>query len=151
MPGWAKALIIVLVVIVVLVIGIIGAAAFWWSRNKDTLIGRAKAVVEEGETQGRKTDNQGCVDAAVSRYKAEPGLTNGISTSIFMKSCLQVSKSTPGFCDDVPDPTEFVKTAEWQLEECRKVDLGSDQYCRQIFQGVQRFCEKRHGEPSTGS
>ncbi len=54
MPGWAKALIIVAVVLVLLVVGVIAAGIFLWSRNKDTLIARAKAVVTEGTDAGRK-------------------------------------------------------------------------------------------------
>lgn len=143
MPGWAKALIIVVVLLVLLVVGVIGAGVYWWSNNKDTLIARGKAVVTEGQEAGRQTDNQGCVDQSVTRYKAEPGFSNGISTSIFMQSCLQVSRPTPGFCDEVPKETEFIKGGQWQLAQCQRVGLGSDQYCRQLFQTVERFCQKR--------
>ena len=143
MPGWAKALIIVGVLLVLLVVGVIGAGVYWWSNNKDALIARGKAVVTEGQEAGRQTDNQGCVDQSVTRYKAEPGFTNGISSSIFMQSCLQMSRPTPGFCDEVPKETEFIKGGQWQLAQCQRVGLGSDQYCRQLFQTVERFCQKR--------
>jgi len=143
MPGWAKALIIVGVLLVLLVVAVIGAGLYWWSSNKDALMARGKALIEEGEEAGRQTDNQGCVDKAITRYKAEPGFTNGISTGIFMDSCLRVSSPTPGFCDDVPVETQFMKSGQWQLEQCERVGLGSDQFCRQLFQGVQRFCDKQ--------
>ena len=143
MPGWAKALIIVGVLLVLLVVGVIGAGVYWWSNNKDALIARGKAVVTEGQEAGRQTDNQGCVDQSVTRYKAEPGFTNGISSSIFMQSCLQMSRPTPGFCDEVPKETEFIKGGQWQLAQCQRVGLGSDQYCRQLFQTVERFCQQR--------
>jgi hypothetical protein len=142
MPGWAKALIIVAVLLVLLVVGVIGAGIYWWSNNKDALLARGKAQIEEGEEAGRQTDNQGCVDKAITRYKAEPGFTNGISTGIFMDS-LRVSSTTPGFCDDVPVETQFMKSGQWQLAQCERVGLGSDQFCRQLFQGVQRFCDKQ--------
>lgn len=142
MPGWAKALIIVGVLLVLLVVGVIGAGVYWWSNNKDALIARGKAVVAEGQEAGKQTDNQGCVDQSVTRYKAEPGFTNGISSSIFMQSCLQVSRPTPGFCDQVPKETEFIKSGQWQLAQCERVGLSSDQYCRQLFQTVERFCQK---------
>lgn len=145
MPGWAKALIIVGALVVLLVVGVIVAGVFWWSNNKDALLAKGKAVYEEGEQAGRKTDSQGCVDQSVTRYKAEPGFTSGISTGIFMQVCLQVSRPTPGFCDEVPKETEFMKAARWQMAQCERVGLSSDQYCRQLFQGVQRFCDKRDG------
>ena len=143
MPGWAKALIIVVVVGLLLVVGVIGAGIFWFSRNKDALLAKGKAIIEEGQEAGRHTDNQGCVDQAITRYKTETGFTNGISTSVFMQSCLQSSKPTPGFCDTVPKETEFIKSGQWQLAQCQNVGLGSDQYCRQLFQTVERFCDRR--------
>ena len=143
MPRWAKALIIAGVLIILLVIGVIGAGVYWWSSNKDALMAKAKALVEQGEEAGRQTDNQGCVDQAITRYKGDPGFTNGISSGIFMESCLRVSSPTPGFCDEVPRETEFIKSGKWQQAQCERVGLASDQYCRQIFQGVERFCEKQ--------
>lgn len=142
MPGWVKALIIIAVVGVLVVLGIIAAGAFWWSRNKDTLIAKGKAVVTEGKDFGRKSDNQGCVDESVSRYKKEPGFTGSIATSLFMQTCLQNSRPTPGFCDEVPKQTEFMKSAQWRVEQCRQVDLAKDNYCQQLFGGVQQFCER---------
>ena len=142
MPGWLKALLIVAVVIVVLVVGVIVAGAVWWSRNKDALMDRAKEVVAEGREFGRNSDNQGCVDESISRYKKEPGFGTAISTSIFMRTCLEASRATPGFCSDVPRKTEFIKSAEWRTSQCRRVDLSSDRYCPQMFEPVQEFCER---------
>lgn len=143
MPRWAKALIIAGVLIVLLVVGVIGAGVYWWSNNKDALMAKAKALVEEGQEAGRQTDNQGCVDQAITRYKADRSFTNGISSGIFMESCLRVSSPTPGFCNEVPRETEFIKSGKWQEAQCERVGLASDQYCRQLFQGVERFCDKQ--------
>ncbi|HVS83110.1 MAG TPA: hypothetical protein VHE60_15385 [Pyrinomonadaceae bacterium] len=143
MPGWLKALLIVAVVIVLLVLGCIGAGVYWWTKNKDALIARGKAVVTEGRDFGRNSDNQGCVDESMSRYKKEPGFTSAISNSLFMRSCLDSSRPTPNFCSDVPKATEFVKSAQWRVEQCRRIDLSSDSYCQQLFQPVQEFCERR--------
>jgi hypothetical protein len=142
MPGWLKALLIVVIVIVLLIVGVVGAGVFWWMRNKDQLMARAKEVATEGQEFGKQNDNQGCVDEGVTRYKKEPGFASAISTSIFMRSCLDTSRPTEGFCTTVPKATEFMKSAEWQVDQCRRVDLGQDSYCRQIFQPVQQFCEK---------
>ncbi|HYU97183.1 MAG TPA: hypothetical protein VE977_00020 [Pyrinomonadaceae bacterium] len=143
MPGWAKALIIVGVLIVLVVVGVVLAGVWWWSNNKDALLAGGKALIEEGQEAGREADNQGCVDQAITRYKAEPGFTKAISSGIFMESCLRVSSPTPGFCDEIPRETEFIKAGQWQLEQCQRVGLSSDQYCRQLLQGVQRFCDKQ--------
>ena len=87
MPTWLKVLLIVALVLVLLVVGVVVAGGFWWMRNKDALMSRAKEVVSEGQDFGSSTDNQGCVDESLSRYKKEPGFSNAISTAI---SCARV-------------------------------------------------------------
>ena len=143
MPGWLKALLAVAIIVVMLVVGVIVGGVVWWSRNKDKLMGRAKEVMTEGREFGRSTDNQGCVDETVARYKKEPGLGTLISTSLFSRTCLEASRPTPGFCTDVPKPMEFMKSAEWRTAQCRLVDLSSDSNCQQLFQPVQEFCQRR--------
>ena len=142
MPGWLKALLAVAIIVVLLVVGVVVGGVVWWSRNKDKLMGRAKEVMTEGREYGRNTDNQGCVDESVSRYKKEPGFGSVISTSLFTRACLDASRPTTGFCSDVPKPTEFIKSGEWRAAQCRRVDLSSDSYCQQLFQPVQEFCER---------
>jgi len=143
MPGWLKALLAVAIIVVLLVVGAVVGGVVWWSRNKDKLMGRAKEVMTEGREFGRSTDNQGCVDETMVRYKKEPGFASAISSSIFTRACLDASRPTPGFCTDVPKPTEFIKSGQWRVERCRGVDLSSDSYCQQLFQPVQEFCEKK--------
>lgn len=150
MPGWLKALLVVAVIIVLLVVGVVVGGVVWWGRNKDKLVGRVKEVAIEGREFGRSTDNQGCVDETVSRYKKEPGFTAVISNSIFTRACLETSRPTPGFCSEVPKATEFMKSAEWRKSQCSRVDLSSDRYCPQLFQPVQEFCEKGPRKPSYG-
>ena len=142
MPGWLKALLAVVIIIVLLVVGVIVGGVVWWSRNKDKLLARGKEVMTEGRDFGRNTDNQGCVDESMSRYKKEPGFSGAISNSIFMRTCLDASRPTPGFCDSVPGKTEFIKTAQWRRDQCAKVDLSKDSYCQQLFQPVQEYCER---------
>jgi hypothetical protein len=142
MPGWLKALLIVLVVIFVLAIGVVAIAGFLIYRNKDAIVANMKEIATEAKDFGEKTDNQGCVDEAISRYKVEPGLKKTISTSIFMRICLDNSRATPGFCDDVPKQTEFIKAAQWKMEQCRRVDLSRDSNCQNLFSPIQQFCEE---------
>jgi hypothetical protein len=142
MPGWAKALIILVIVGMLLVVGVIAAGVYWVSRNKDALIARGKTQVTEGRNVGLTTDNQGCVDQSILRYKAEPGFTSVIAANLFLQTCLEASRPTPGFCDEVPREIEFMKSGEWRTAQCKRVDLPSQPYCQQLFAPVQRFCER---------
>src|SRR5205807_10536087 len=109
MPGWLKALLIVVVIIIVLVVGVVAAGMFWLYKNKDALVAKTKAISTEERDFGRNTDNQRCVDESISRYKAEPGFTTAISTSIFMRICMKESRTTTGVCDDDTTQTESIK------------------------------------------
>lgn len=147
MPGWLKALLIVLVVVIVLAVGVVAIAGFLIYRNKDAIVAKTKEIATEAKDFGEKTDNQGCVDEAISRYKAEPGFTKAISTSIFMRICLDNSKATPGFCNEVPKQMEFMKTAQWRRDQCQRVDLSRDSNCQNLFTPIQQFCEEgRRGQ-----
>ena len=142
MPGWLKALLIVIVVVFVLAVGVVAIAGFLIYRNKDAIVARTKEIASEAKEFGEKTDNQGCVDEAISRYKAEPGIGKAISTSIFVRLCLDSSKPTPGFCDNIPKQSQFIKSAQWKLEQCRRADLSRDSNCQNLFTPVQQFCEE---------
>lgn len=143
MPSWAKALLAIAVVVVLLVVGAVAVGLFYVVRNKDVWLARGKAIAEEGNNFGRGTDNQGCVDESLVRYKKEPGFTGVLSNTIFMNTCLIASRPTPGFCDEVPRQMEFMKSAEWKLKQCRLAGLQSDKNCQNLFTPVQQFCEER--------
>lgn len=151
MPRWLKILLIVAIVVVVLVVGVVGTGVFWWMRNKDALMARAKEVVAEGRAYAKDHDNQACVNETLARYKREPGFGSAMSNNFFLRSCLENSQATPGFCDSVPKATEFMKSAEWQIAQCRQAGLGEDSYCRQLFQPVQQFCERGARKPPTNT
>jgi len=140
MPDWVKALIIIAIIVVGLVAGLENRRRRRM-RNQAISASRAKEVVAEGKEFGRNHDNQACVDEAISRYKEYPGFNSANSNDFFLPSCLDASKPTAGFCDSVPRATEFMKSGEWQLDQCRRVGLSQDSYCRQLFQPVQQFCE----------
>ena len=142
MPGWLKVLLIIAIIIIVLIAGVVGAGIYWWARNKDALVARAKEVATEGKDFGSHSDNQACVDESIARYKREPGLGNGISSGIFMRTCLDASSPTPGFCGEVPKVSDFMKSARWRRDQCERIGLAQDSYCQQLFQQVQSFCEE---------
>ena len=145
MPGWLKALLIVAIVLVLLIIGVIGAGVFWWMRNKDALIARAKEVAAEGRDFGSHSDNQGCVDETMSRYKKEPGFFSALKYQTFMDGCLEKSSPTAGFCDKIP-LGDMMKMIAWRESQCRRYDLANDRNCQQLFMPVVMFCseEKRN-------
>ena len=142
MPGWLKVLLIILLVGILLVVGVIAAGGIWFYRNKDALKAKLDTITTEARDFGKNTDNQGCVNETISRYKTEPGITSAMSNAIFVRICLDNSRATRGFCESVPKQIEFMKTAQWRKEQCQRAGLERDSYCEGLFTPVQQFCEK---------
>lgn len=145
MPTWLKVLLIILLIGILLVVGVIAAAGIWFYRNKDAIQSKLDNVTTEARDFGKTTDNQGCVNETVSRYKADPGLTSAFSYAIFMRICLDNSRATPGFCESVPKQREFMKTPQWRKEQCQRAGLERDSYCESLFTPIQQFCDTKSG------
>jgi hypothetical protein len=144
MPTWMKVLLIVGVLLVVLVVG--GAVAlFFIARSYGPgLLEAGKQTYGEGVEYGRRTDNEGCLNEAVARQARAEGFADMIKNNVFMRACLEASRPTPAFCDDVPRPTEFMKSISWQSQQCQRYGLPPEKQCSQLFGQVQQFCELRH-------
>jgi len=133
--------------VVALVIGALVVGIVYVARNKDAWRAQGREVLAQGKSFGATSDNQGCLDESVRRYKKEPGLLKANSTNHFMLSCLENSRPTPGFCDKVP-VGDVMKFHEWRETQCRHYDLGGDLNCKfSLFIPVPMFCgeQKRKG------
>ena len=144
MPTWLKVLLIIGGILVVLVVGVVVASVIVVRKYGPELVEAGKQTVAEGQEYGRRTDNEGCVNEAVARHSRSEGFGDMIKNTIFLRTCLDASRPTPGFCDDVPRRFEFVKSAEWQLQQCKRYGLSPEKQCGQLFQQVQQFCEEGH-------
>ena len=144
MPTWLKVLLIVGGILVVLVVGVVVASVIVVRRYGPELVKSVEQMGNEGKEYGRRTDNEGCVNEAVARHSRSDGIGDVIKNTIFLRTCLDASRPTPGFCDDVPRRLEFVKSAEWQLQQCKRYGLSPEKQCAQLFQQVQQFCEEGH-------
>jgi hypothetical protein len=143
MPTWMKVLLIVGGLLVVLLVAAGVATFFVVRRYGPALVEAGKQTMAEGTEYGRRTDNEGCLNEAVARQARIKGIAEVVKNGIFMRSCLEASRPTPGFCDDVPGRMEFMRAARWQLDQCKRHGLTQEQQCGQLFQQVQQFCEMR--------
>jgi hypothetical protein len=144
MPTWLKVLLIVGGLLVVLVVGVVVATVIVARKYGPEIVKNIEQTGDEGKEYGRRTDNEGCLNEAVARHARAEGLGDMIKNSIFLRVCLDESRPTPGFCDGVPSRLEFIKSAQWQIEECKRYDLPPEKQCGQLFQQVQQFCESPH-------
>lgn len=141
MSTTVKVILVLVACFLLSIVAVVGGAVYWWSQHGQEYLEAGKNSYEEGAAFGKTTDNQGCVAETISRHKASPGFKTSIANNIFLRSCLNNSRPTNGFCEAIPKRTEFIKSAQWQKEQCSQAGL-SDSYCPQLFSQVQQFCEE---------
>jgi len=141
MPSWLKVVLIVGGLLLLLLVASAGVVVYLAMKHGPALVEAGKHSLEEGNAYGRGTDEEGCVNEAASRHGRAEGLTSIIGTNLFLRSCLEASRPTPNFCDSVPHRIEFMKSARWQLDECKRHGLSPERQCGQLFQQVQQYCE----------
>jgi len=144
MPTWLKVLLIIGGLIVLLIIVTVVATVVVVKRYGPEIVEAVQKTGNEGEEYGRRTDNEGCVNETVARHSHAEGIGDMIKNTIFLRTCLEASRPTPGFCDGVPHQFEFMKSAQWQLQQCKRYGLPPEKQCGQLFQQVQQFCEEPH-------
>jgi hypothetical protein len=147
MPTWAKVMIVIVIVVVVLGIAAAVASFLVVRRYGPELVQENKQAMEEGQEYGRRTDDVGCLNEAVARQARVTGFRDMLKNNFFMRSCLEVARPTPGFCEGVPGRLEFAKSIGWQAQQCKRYGLGPEQQCSQFFQQLQQYCEERSQRP----
>ena len=151
MPKWLKVTLIVGAVLLVMLIALVATGVYFVRKYGPAIVESGKQVMEEGEAFGRQSDNEGCLLEGISRHKTADGFTELIKANLFLRACLDASRPTPNFCDGVPGRTEFIKSAQWQIEQCKNYGLSTDRQCQQIFQQVQQFCESPRARGESGT
>jgi hypothetical protein len=132
---------------------IIGGGGYWWSKNKNEVLGQFMAARKEFLGQlteerrewiafGRSTDNRGCFAQSLQHHDRCGSFPCHLKNNLFLLQCLKESVPTPGFCDEVPAKTEFMKTVAWRAGSCSETNREGS-YCHELFGTLQEFCGPR--------
>ena len=117
--------------LVVLFILLVVVTGFWFNRNQDEFEGD----VQEGARFGLVRDEAACLQEAQRRAADATTMAATVGVGPFLRSCLEYSRPTAGFCDNVPPPTSIGRTAAWQSHRC-----GDNAYCKGVIPVVQTYC-----------
>jgi hypothetical protein len=137
-----KVTLIVAGILFVMFVGLVLAGVYAVRTYGPGLVETGQQGVEQGEAFGRGTDEKGCVAESLARHESAKGFGEMIKANVFLRSCLEASRPTAGFCDDVPGRLEFIKSAQWQSDQCKGHGFENSTPCKQVFQQVQKFCEQ---------
>jgi hypothetical protein len=140
MPTWLKVLLLIFGAIVVIGVVAVYGAVRWFEKNQGRIKEMAERTRVEGRAFGEKTDPDGCIAEARRRLGDKPDLMGRITQRAFLRWCLASASRPPGFCDGVPKPGDFVKSAKWNNSECERRKYGDDQFCAGVVQEIQQSC-----------
>ncbi|HQR35206.1 MAG TPA: hypothetical protein PLK30_20880 [Blastocatellia bacterium] len=133
--GWKIGLSIAAGFMLVLMLGA-GACVYYFSQ----LTGQIKEDQKAAERFGETADQAACLKETFARSKGKSSITAAASNSIFLSTCLQKSRPTPGFCDDVPSSDDKEKTKAWIKNKCQEV--GEDNLtCGSVYGIVLGHCQ----------
>jgi hypothetical protein len=143
MPTWLKVVLALVLVCLLGVVALVGGLYYVGKKYGPQFVAGVEKGKEEGRDFGEQTDNQGCLDEGIARDRKAQGITDLMKSSVFLRACLDASRPTPHFCDDVPGVFEITKTIQWRKDQCELHDMKGDPGCDQLFQQVQQYCVKR--------
>jgi len=146
MSRTVKVLLIVGVAAALLCAGAAGAGVYLWRRHGRGVVEGGQQAFREGREFGGRANSQECLAESVERHRRAASLGEVFRVNVFLRSCLDAGTPTPGFCDGVPAPLEFVRSAQWGQEQCQRHGLSVERQCGQLFAQVQHYCASRPGE-----
>lgn len=141
-----KIVLTIVVCFVLAAVAAIGAGALLWSRHGKDLVQAGARQFEQGAAFGQDTDESGCLEAAISRYKGARGLSGSLAAGVFVRGCWRTSRPTAGFCDGVPKPLDVLRGTRWQRDQVRKAGID-ERFGGQIFSQLRAYCDSKPAEP----
>jgi hypothetical protein len=122
--------------VVLFFIAAVGAGV-WWKRNGGGLQEGAMAASRDGARFGLVRDEAACFEEGKRRAAEASTFQNTFTAGAFVRACMEYSKPTPGYCDNVPPTTSIGRSVAWQTQRC-----GEDMICRNVSQVVQTYCNE---------
>jgi hypothetical protein len=138
-----KNFIAIVIGLFLLVSVVTGARVYWLVQHLDE-------YTAAGARFGKGEDNAACLQEALSQFKRDNSLGGALAARTFLESCLEASRPTQGFCDNVPREAEIMKAIAWIRNQCSQAGMAGDSNCQKFFTRVQEYCErsKRQGYQS---
>jgi hypothetical protein len=126
----------VILIVAIVACGIGGIFLLGLSKEPDR-------VENEGMQFGKHTDQHGCRDEALRRFRnavRSYDLIKRREVQFFIDGCFQTCRPTPDFCQAAPTEDGFFAVRQWSQAQCQKEGLGSDDACLDLFKEVSDVC-----------
>ncbi|HEX8320809.1 hypothetical protein [Longimicrobium sp.] len=120
--------------VVLVILGVV-ASFFWLNGNKEELSAGVDKGKAEGQRFGPGTDEAGCETEAKRRAGEARSFGGQMEIGAFFRACLESSRESPGYCDNVPPPTAIRRSVTWQTARC-----SGDTNCGLVVPVIQTYC-----------
>lgn len=113
------------------------------------IVQEAQRQTAEARTWARAHSQGDCMNEGLSRVQACPSLQCQIAVQTFTSTCLTAASPTPGLCEGVPSPQDFMGTSQWINTRCsafngpNSVPGEPSMRCRNLLPVLQRHCFAR--------
>lgn len=99
---------------------IVGTALFarFAKRSIEGITQETQRQVTEGRAFAVGRAQAQCVDEGLARVQRCPGISCQIAVQTFTSTCLSRAAPTPGLCEGVPHPQDFMSSAQWANGRC---------------------------------
>jgi hypothetical protein len=137
-----KGLKVGLIVVASLLVTCFGGAYLLYRNFVAPAVEQGTAAYADGEMFAANSDQQGCVNEARARGTRDSSMTSAIAQGLFLRSCLEKSRPTPGFCDSIPAPSDSTRRGDmeaWVKERCPGAQ-SSAPGCVMLEVQLQSFC-----------
>ena len=120
-----------------------GAAYYWWQTQGSEMFAGVQVAVEEGQSLGSSTDQNGCLDESLVRMEpCGEDMNCGIAAGSFFAGCWSTAAVTPGFCDGAPAASETEALAAWAGERCAARNRADDEMCLELVGAIAQQCRE---------
>lgn len=148
MPTWLK-IVLIIVAIGLLSLTAIGFGGYWWlNSNKARFEEIGKRAKADAAQFAATHDGAQCLQEALRRLNGTDGIMAQAEVKVFLSTCMDEARESPGMCDGVPPSGEIMRTATWAVARCTQLGRSGDQPCSQLVTAIQKHCDKRGQQPA---
>lgn len=119
----------------------IGFGFIWWQNNQDEVLQVVDQAVQEGEAIGRDSTDADCLQTYLDIMQDCEDMKCSIQNQVFLKTCLEYSKSSATLCATTPTQDSLIEFAKWAAQTCIDQQVENS-HCAAGLQEVAFHCGK---------
>lgn len=118
-----------------------GFSFLWWQNNHEEVMQAVDQAVIEGQEIGKDSTDAECLTIYLDIMRDCQEMTCSIQNQVFLKTCLEYSQATSGFCATIPPKKDLIDFAKWAAKQCLNQQVENS-HCAAGLQEAAIYCEQ---------